>query len=60
MTLPSKNLLAIGLVAEHALHAHAGADSLEWAKGGQYALAHLGLATDELKEIVEDVALMLG
>ncbi|OIQ96214.1 HDOD domain protein [mine drainage metagenome] len=60
MTLPSKNLLAIGLVAEHALHARAGADSPEWAKGGQYALAHLGLAADELDEIVEDVALMLG
>ncbi len=60
MTLPSKNLLAIGLVAELALHARTGADSLERARGGQYALAHLGLAADALDEIVEDVALILG
>ena len=57
----SRSLMAIGLAADHALHEYAGDQaSLEWAKGGRYALAHLGLSQPEFDEIVSDLAVMLG
>ena len=61
MSTQSRNLMALGLAADHALHTHAGDTvSLEWAKGGRYALAHLGLAKAEFDEIVSDLMVMLG
>lgn len=61
LSTQSRNLIAIGLAADHALQLSA-ADkvSVEWAKGGHYALAHLGLSTAEFDEIASDLAGMLG
>lgn len=61
LSTQSRNLVAIGLAASHAMNVHAGiSDSVEWAKGGHYALAHLGLSQDEFDEILSDLTLMLG
>jgi len=61
LSTQSRNLIAVGLAAEHALRVHAGDNvSVEWAKGGHYALAHLGLSTAEFDEIASDLMGMLG
>ena len=57
----SRNLMALGLAADQALNTLAGDKiSVEWVKGGRYALSHLGLSIVEFDEIVSDLAVMLG
>ncbi len=61
LSTQSRNLVAMGLAANQALQSHVGVtDSIEWAKGGHYALSHLGLSNDEFDEILSDLMLMLG
>ena len=61
LSTQSRNLMAMGLAADHALNMHAGSNvSVEWSKGGPYALAHLGLVKAEFDEIVSDLTVMLG
>ena len=58
----SKNLIALGLLADHAVHLSSGSNknfSLEWTKGGALALAQLGLSDTEFADICEDIAHLL-
>ena len=51
----SCSLIALGLLADHAVQLHFGQNfSLEWQKGGTLALQHFGLSEPEFEEIVED------
>ena len=61
LTTQSRNLIALGLVADYALQQHAGAaDSPEWLRGGHHALTHLGMTKEECDETVSDLMVMLG
>jgi len=61
LSTQSRNLMALGVAAERVLQVHAGAnDTVEWVKGGHYALGHLGLPTSEFDEIVSDLVGLLG
>ena len=56
----SKNLVALALLAERSIQLESGmSNSVEWFKGGHYALAHLGLSEIEYTEIAADVAQVL-
>lgn len=56
----SKNLVALALLAERSIQLEAGMNnSVEWFKGGPYALAHLGLSEVEYGEIAADVSQVL-
>ena len=56
----SKNLIALGLLANHALSQQAEqAASREWVCDGVLALSHLGVAAEEFADIVADVKIML-
>lgn len=51
----SCSLIALGLLADHAVQLHFGQNfSLEWRKGGALGLQHFGLSESEFEEIVED------
>lgn len=51
----SCSLIALGLLADHAVQLHFGQNhSLEWRKGGMSGLRHFGLSESEFEEIVED------
>lgn len=51
----SCNLIALGMLADHAVQLHFGQNfSLEWQKGGPLALRHFGLDEDEFDEFLED------
>ena len=51
----SLSLVALGLLADHAVQLHFGQNfSLEWQKGGPLALQHFGIGEAEFEEIVED------
>ena len=55
----SKNLIALGLLADHAIHLSSGSNknfSLEWTKGGALALAQLDLSYSDFADICEDIA----
>jgi len=55
----SKNLIALGLLADHAIHLSSGSNknfSLEWTKGGALALAQLDLSYADFADICEDIA----
>ena len=61
LSTQSRNLMALGLAADQAMRlADGSAASIEWSKGGPYALAHLGLSNSEFDEIVSDLMVMLG
>jgi HD-like signal output (HDOD) protein len=54
----SKNLIALGLLADHAVHLSSGSNknfSLEWTKGGALALAQLDLSYTDFADICEDI-----
>lgn len=52
----SKNLMALGLLADRVVQLHSGKNfSLEWDKGGGLALKHLGLNETEFEDILDDV-----
>ena len=54
----SKNLIALGLLADHAVHLSSGANknfSLEWTKGGALALAQLDLSSTDFADICDDI-----
>ena len=58
----SKNLIALGLLADHAVQLNSGSNknfSLEWIKGGALALAQLGLSDIDFADICEDIAHLL-
>jgi HD-like signal output (HDOD) protein len=56
----SRNLIALGLLADHVVTLHSSQNfSLEWAKGGEAALAHLGLSTAEFDDMYEDANAIL-
>lgn len=60
LPVEGQHLVALALLAERAIQLHAGlSDSAEWHKGGQIALRHLGLSTDEFGEIVDDAKAFL-
>jgi HD-like signal output (HDOD) protein len=55
----SKNLIALGLLADYAVHLSSGSNknfSLEWTKGGAHALAQLNLSDTDFADICEDIA----
>ena len=55
----SKNLIALGLLADHAVHLSSGSSknfSLEWKKGGALALTQLDLSYTDFADICEDIA----
>ena len=55
----SKNLIALGLLADHAIHLSSCSIknfSLEWTKGGAPALAQLDLSYADFADICEDIA----
>lgn len=59
LSMESKNLLALGLLSDHAVHLSSGPNknfSLEWTKGGALALAQLGLSENDFSDICEDIA----
>lgn len=57
----SRNLIAIGLLADHVVSLQSGLNfSLEWAKGGTLALAHFGLSATEFEDLCEDVIPLLN
>ncbi|MBY0577682.1 MAG: HDOD domain-containing protein [Burkholderiales bacterium] len=52
----SQNLVALALLAERAIQLHSGlSNSVEWRKGGEIVLHHLGLSESEFEDIVDDV-----
>lgn len=54
------HLMALALLAEHAIQLHTGlSNSVEWRKGGEIALDHLGLSHAEFEEIVDDIRVLL-
>lgn len=58
----SQNLIALGLLADHAVHLSSGSQknfSLEWNKGGTLALAQLGLSEVDFDDICEDIASLI-
>lgn len=59
----SQNLIAIGLLADHAVYLHSGQKgqnfSQEWLKGSDAALAHLGLSENEFEELYQDAKQIL-
>lgn len=63
LTPQSQNLMAIGLLADHAVYLHSGQKgqnfTMEWLKGSDAALAHLGLSTNEVEELYLDVTQIL-
>ena len=55
----SLNLIALGLLADRAVHLCSGADknfSLEWTKGGALALTQLSMSETDFADICEDMA----
>lgn len=59
LSTASRNLVALGLLADRAVHLCSGADknfSLEWAKGGELALTQLGMSEIDFTDICEDIA----
>jgi HD-like signal output (HDOD) protein len=55
----SKSLIALGLLADHAIHLSSGLNknfSHEWTKGGALALAQLDLSYSDFADICEDIA----
>ena len=55
----SLNLIALGLLADRAVHLCSGADknfSLEWAKGGALALTQLNMSETDFADMCEDMA----
>jgi len=60
ITTPSRNLMAIGLLADHIVTLHSKQNfSLEWIKGGKAALSHFGLSEAEFNELSHDVITLL-
>lgn len=60
VSAPSRNLVALGLLADRVVSLHSGQNfSLEWVKGGDAALAYLGLSASEFEELYEDVNAIL-
>lgn len=56
----SRNLIALGLLADQVVTLHSRQNfSLEWAKGGEAALAHLGLSQSEFEDLYEDANAIL-
>ena len=53
-------MIAMGLIADAAIHRHAGTQSVEWIKGGDYVAGALVLAPEEvedwIRQLVEDFA----
>ena len=59
LSTDSLNLIALGILADRAVHLCSGADknfSLEWAKGGALALTQLGMSETDFNDICEDIA----
>lgn len=56
LSLESQNLIALALLAEHAIQLISGmSKSVEWLKGGSLVLDHLGISEAEFDEIVADI-----
>ncbi len=56
-----RSLVALSLLAERALQAYQGTpDSVEWRKGGARACAYLGLAEDEVTDLIDQLSDALG
>ena len=54
----SKNMIALGLLADRSVHLGLGEGknfSLEWSKGGELALAQLGLSETDFTDICDDI-----
>ena len=61
LSTKTQHLIAVGLLASHAIQTDSGLSlSLEWEKGGDTALAHLGLTAHEFQEIADDLAQLIG
>jgi HD-like signal output (HDOD) protein len=59
--VPSRVLVALGLLADHAVQLYKDQDfSLEWKSGGKLAQHCLGLSDTEVEELFEDVKPHLG
>ena len=56
MTKEVKNLVAMGLVAEHVIQEFTGLNkSVEWTRGREHAMEHLGLQAYDLAELKDDL-----
>lgn len=56
ITTDMKHLVAMGLVAEHVIQEFTGLNkTVEWTRGRDYALDHLGLGEYELAELKDDL-----
>jgi HD-like signal output (HDOD) protein len=60
LSVQSRNLIAMGLLADHAVREHSkvGA-SAEWAKGGAQVAEYVGLNPAQLEELLEDLKVAL-
>ncbi len=57
----TRDLIALGLLAERAIHFNAGFDrTAEWMTGGKMALDHFGMSESGLNSIVENIQDVLG
>ena len=60
MSPASRNLIALGLLADHVVSVHSNLNfSLEWTKGGAAALAHFALSDSEFEDLSEDAGAIL-
>lgn len=50
-----RSMVALSLLAEHAICKYRGLESLEWNKGGARACAYLGLDEDETVELLDEL-----
>lgn len=60
LPVESQHLIALALLAERAIQLHTGlSNSVEWRKGGDIVLQHLGLSGGEFDEIVDEIRSLL-
>jgi HD-like signal output (HDOD) protein len=50
-----RSMIALSLLADHAICQYRGTESLEWHKGGARACAYLGLDPDEAAELLDEL-----